>query len=75
MQRRLKLAYEVATCSIKVPGTVVVPIRLAEALGGKNSHDYEMRVEPSMQGGKKMAQLIMRRLGITDGASQDAPRE
>lgn len=43
----------------KVPGvTNIFPIELSKALDGKNSKDYDNRVEPSVQGGKKMAAYI-----------------
>lgn len=38
-------------------GVVVVP--LYEALDGKRSEDYVQRVEPSEEGGRKMAQLLL----------------
>lgn len=48
-----------ATQQIKIQGTRVIPIPLAEAMNGKVHTDYCDRVEPSVQGGKKMAELIL----------------
>ena len=73
VQRRLKLAFRVATSRIRVEGTTCVPVHLAEALDGRDSADYEMRVEPSIRGGAKMAKLILGKLGLGEGAS--APDE
>lgn len=63
LQNRINLAFELGIARIKVPGTEVVPIRLADALDGKCSEDYHQRVEPSVIGGQKMARLILHRLG------------
>jgi len=64
LQNRINLAFELGISQIKVPGTVVVPIRLADAMDGKCTEDYHQRVEPSVQGGQKMARLILHRLGF-----------
>lgn len=64
LQARLKFAFERATARVQVPGTVVVPIALFEALDGKCTEDYLYRVEPSVSGGRKMANLILRKLGF-----------
>jgi hypothetical protein len=46
----------------------VVPVPLFEALDGKNTDDYVQRVEPSVQGGRKMAKLLLRKaFGTYDG--------
>ena len=44
------------------PKTRVAAVELARALDGKDSRDYENRVEPSVWGGKKMAGEIVRRM-------------
>ena len=36
----------------------------SKALDGKSSRDYVQRVEPSAQGGKKIASLIIQKLGL-----------
>jgi len=45
-----------------IDGVPVVPVPMYEALDGKTSDDYVQRVEPSSQGGRKLAALIMDRL-------------
>lgn len=50
--------------NIQIPGTEVVPVFLPNVLDGKNSADYIARVEPSSQGGRKMAEYL---LDIIDG--------
>jgi hypothetical protein len=47
--------YESSTKQIRVQGTEVVPCALYEVLDGKNKDDYTARVEPSDEGGRKMA--------------------
>lgn len=49
---------------ITIPGTEVIPVPLFEVLDGKHSNDYVARVEPSSQGGRKMAGFL---LDIMDG--------
>lgn len=48
------------THEITVDGTKVVPVPLFEALDGNDSGDYVARVEPSEQGGRKVAELILK---------------
>ena len=45
--------------NINIPGTQVVPVPLFHALDGKTTNDYVARVEPSSQGGRKMAEYIL----------------
>ena len=51
---------------IRIAGTTVVPIALADALDGRDTRDYHQRVEPSIQGGRKIARLILSKLGLVD---------
>ena len=44
---------------IKISGSQVIPVPLFVPLDGKNSRDYVSRVEPSVQGGKKMAEFLL----------------
>jgi hypothetical protein len=57
--RRLQTAitkmYELATKQIQVDGTEVIPCALFETLDGKDKEDYTARVEPSTDGGRKLA--------------------
>jgi lysophospholipase L1-like esterase len=56
LQAAIKQIYESATKSVKIEGTRVLPCPLFEVLDGKNAEEYVARVEPSSEGGKKMAQ-------------------
>ncbi|OAA72448.1 Esterase, SGNH hydrolase-type, subgroup [Cordyceps fumosorosea ARSEF 2679] len=58
LQAGIQQMYEQATRRIKVAGVRVDTCPLFEALDGKNAVDYEERVEPSVQGGRKMAGLL-----------------
>lgn len=42
-----------------IPGTEVIPFPLFEVLDGKNTEDYIQRVEPSISGGRKMAEAFL----------------
>jgi len=44
--------------NIKIEGTKVVPVPMFEALNGKCTEDYDNRVEPSVQGGKKLGKFL-----------------
>lgn len=59
LQLIMKLVYERAIAQVRLAGTTVVPVPLYEALDGKDTNDYVARVEPSSQGGAKMAKLMM----------------
>lgn len=58
LQNVINAAYEEATAQIKIEGVVVAPLALATVLDSNNSADYDSRVEPSSQGGAKMADAI-----------------
>jgi len=62
LQICMRKIFEYATTQIKIDGVQVVPVPLYEALDGTISADYAQRVEPSAQGGLKMANLILDRL-------------
>jgi hypothetical protein len=47
--------YGFATKQVQFKGTIVVPCALFEFLNGKNEDGYAARVEPSSEGGRKMA--------------------
>ncbi len=55
LQTAITKMYELATKQVQIPGVQVVPCALYEAMDGKNSEDYTARVEPSAEGGRKMA--------------------
>ncbi|OEU15674.1 hypothetical protein FRACYDRAFT_261794 [Fragilariopsis cylindrus CCMP1102] len=48
-----------ATSKININGTEVIPVPLFNVLDGKIAEDYVARVEPSSQGGRKMAEFIL----------------
>jgi len=58
LQGLIHEVYEVATKKVNIPGTQVIPLPLFTVLDGKTTTDYCQRVEPSVQGGEKMARLI-----------------
>jgi hypothetical protein len=55
LQTAITKMYELATTKIQVAGTEVVPCPFFETLDGKNKDDYTARVEPSTEGGRKLA--------------------
>ena len=66
LQFRMRLAFILGVSRIRIAGTTVVPVALADALDGKDTRDYHQRVEPSVQGGRKIARLILSKLGLLD---------
>ncbi|KAJ9649239.1 hypothetical protein H2201_004247 [Coniosporium apollinis] len=58
LQAAIRKVYELGTREIAIPGTRVIPCPVFTVLDGKTSADYVARVEPSIQGGRKMAGLI-----------------
>ena len=58
LQAAIKAMYELATKNVLIPGTKVVPCALFEAMDGTSEGDYTARVEPSTEGGRKMAELL-----------------
>ena len=60
LQAAIIKIHELAHSTIKdVGGVEVVAVPFFSALDGKDTHDYCQRVEPSVQGGSKMAKLIV----------------
>jgi hypothetical protein len=55
LQAAIRAMYELATKKIQIEGTKIVPCPLFETMDGKNKDDYVARVEPSTEGGRKMA--------------------
>lgn len=62
LQAAIKAIYENATRNLQIEGIEVFPCALYEVLDGKNAEDYTARVEPSSNGGKKMAMHFMKTL-------------
>lgn len=59
LQAVIKRVFELATSKIKLEGTEVVPFPLFVPLNGKDPGDYVQRVEPSAEGGRKMAEALV----------------
>ena len=59
LQLLIRKAFEMATCQIHLEGVEVVPFPLFRVLDGKNTSDYIQRVEPSSQGGRKIANALL----------------
>lgn len=72
LQAAIKTLYETATRGIEIEGTKVIPCAFHEVLDGKTAGDYTARVEPSEQGGKKMAQKFVE---LLDGVWTNIPEE
>ena len=63
LQTAIRAIFRLATSQVRVPGVdVVVPVPLFEALDGTDSSMYVSRVEPSAKGGRRMAELVVRKL-------------
>jgi len=59
LQMAIRQMYEIATKEIRIAGTEVLPCPLYEVLDGKEKKDYTDRVEPSADGGRKMAERFV----------------
>ncbi len=65
LQLLMRTVFERATRRVSLPGVErVVPVALYEALDGKRTEDYVQRVEPSAEGGRKMARRILDALDL-----------
>jgi len=58
LQAVIRQVYSLAVSQIDLPGTDVVTVPLYEVLDGKDTKDYAERVEPSVQGGHKLAKAL-----------------
>ena len=68
LQAAIRELYKSATEEISVEGVEVLPCKLFEVLDGKEARDYVERVEPSGEGGRKMAEEFVRVLeGVLGG--------
>lgn len=59
LQLIIRSVFAKATCRIRLEGTEVKAVPLYRILDSKNSGDYKDRVEPSAQGGMKMASAFL----------------
>lgn len=55
LQTAIRQMYEMGTKKISIEGVEVVPCALYEAMDGTKAEDFTARVEPSKEGGRKMA--------------------
>lgn len=62
LQAAIRHVFENATSAIQIRGVEVIAVPLFQALDGKTSSDYDNRVEPSVTGGAKMAELIVKHI-------------
>ena len=63
LQLLMRVVYRLATSTVAIDGVeAVVPLPMYEALDGQTTDDYVQRVEPSSQGGRKLAALLLDRL-------------
>lgn len=63
LQTLIRTMHEQSTKKIKIEGVEVVPIPLFEVLdSSESSRDYIERVEPSIEGGEKMAKEFLRHI-------------
>merc|ERR1711998_191147 len=54
LQLLIRQVYLRAVCKITIPGVKVIPNPMFEVLDGKDTNDYDNRVEPSVAGGEKL---------------------
>merc|ERR1719152_833866 len=60
LQYIIETLYErIAARGFDVDGTVVEPFPMFRVLDGKDTTDYEQRVEPSVSGGRKLAAAFL----------------
>lgn len=59
LQSIIRKVFIEATSTIEIEGTTVLPFPLFEVLDGKTHEDFLQRVEPSIEGGKKMGSAIL----------------
>ncbi|KAH7116193.1 hypothetical protein B0J11DRAFT_561608 [Dendryphion nanum] len=67
LQAAIRKMYEIATVGMVVEGTKVLPCPLFEVLDPRVKEEYVARVEPSVEGGRKMAESfveILEREGV-----------
>jgi hypothetical protein len=66
LQAVIRKLYELATTEVEIPGAKVIPVPLYNALDGKNSNMYVARVEPSVEGGRAIAGLILEKMHLVN---------
>mmetsp|Transcript_11814 Transcript_11814/g.31965 ORF Transcript_11814/g.31965 Transcript_11814/m.31965 type:complete len:346 (-) Transcript_11814:357-1394(-) len=78
LQTLIRTIYATATKRIRIAGTEVIALPLFEIMDGKDSLDYDQRVEPSVQGGSKMGKffvgtIVARDAAIANGRGAEEP--
>ena len=63
LQEAIRKMYEMGTCKVSVEGVEVVPLALFDVMNGKRREEYTARVEPSVEGGRKMAEKFSEVIG------------
>lgn len=64
LQRIIDRVFIDAVSKIRLTGVAVAPVALSTALNGKDTLDYVARVEPSVQGGQKLARLLIDHIAL-----------
>ena len=62
LQAAIRQIHESATSQVAVEGVKMVPCALYEVMDGTQENEYVARVEPSVEGGRKMAELLVRKV-------------
>lgn len=62
LQEVIRQIFTNAISQIKIDGSEVIPVPMYEAMDGSDSNDYVQRVEPSIQGGNKLAKLFVSKI-------------
>jgi len=75
VQELISTVFELATKQIQVEGTTVVPVPLFEVLDSKDTEDFVQRVEPSVQGGRKMGEAFVRAILAEDEENRGWTKE
>lgn len=76
LQAAIRTMYEQATKQIKIKGTKVITVPFYDVLDGKNADDYVERVEPSVEGGRKMSERLRTEIErVLDGFESDDEKE
>ena len=59
LQKIIDLCFLNAVKTIDILGSKIIHVQLSKVLDGRNFVDYKQRVEPSVVGGKKLAQYYL----------------
>ena len=70
LQAMIRKTFVEATSNIKIDGSTVIPVPLFHVLDGKTPSDFVARVEPSAEGGRKMAEYFLDIIETRRGAER-----